>query len=62
TIANKRLLDGQFDDCELTLRDLAQIEASITKTLCAVYHARIKYPSDKPLDADTTPAPAAATA
>ncbi|MEM0915596.1 MAG: HDIG domain-containing metalloprotein, partial [Planctomycetota bacterium] len=46
TIANKRLLDGQFDDCELTLRDLAQIEASITKTLCAVYHARIKYPSD----------------
>ncbi|MEM6552434.1 MAG: HDIG domain-containing metalloprotein [Planctomycetota bacterium] len=64
TIANKRLLDGQFDDCELTLRDLAQIEASITKTLCAVYHARIKYPSDKPIvtPEESSAPPAAASA
>lgn len=46
-IATKRLMDGQFDECELTLSDLHRIEQSITKTLCAIYHARIKYPGDK---------------
>ena len=44
TMANKRLMDGQFDQCPLTLRDLSRVEAAITKTLCAVYHTRIKYP------------------
>lgn len=44
TIAMKRLMDGQFDDCALTLADVARAEAAITKTLCAIYHARIKYP------------------
>ncbi len=57
SIANKRLMDNQFDACEMTLRDLAQIEEAIIKTLCAVYHTRIKYPSDKPL-----PTPAGSTA
>ncbi|MEM0915160.1 MAG: metal-dependent phosphohydrolase, partial [Planctomycetota bacterium] len=50
--ANKRLMDGQFDDANLTLAELSRVEASITKTLNAIYHARIKYPdggrSDKP--------------
>lgn len=44
-IATKRLMDGQFDECEMTLADLHKIETSITKTLCAIYHARIKYPA-----------------
>jgi len=44
SIAMKRLMDGQFDDCALTLQDLARAEAAITKTLCAIYHARVKYP------------------
>jgi len=46
TLANKRLMDGQFDDANLTLADLSRVEASITKTLNAIYHARIKYPGD----------------
>ena len=46
-MANKRLMDGQFDQCPLTLRDLSRVEAAITKTLCAVYHTRIKYPDGK---------------
>ena len=46
-MASKRLMDNQFDECHLTLRELAQMEAAITKTLCAIYHARIKYPGDK---------------
>lgn len=44
SMALKRLMDGQFDDCNLTLTELSKIEASISKTLCAVYHKRIKYP------------------
>jgi putative nucleotidyltransferase with HDIG domain len=43
-MAMKRLQDGQFDECELSLRDLSQIEASISKTLAAHYHSRIAYP------------------
>ena len=39
----KRLLDGQFDECNLTLAELKQIEDSLAKSLIAVYHARIRY-------------------
>jgi putative nucleotidyltransferase with HDIG domain len=44
-LANKRLTDGQFDDCDLTMRDLVRIEASMVKTLLSFYHGRIAYPS-----------------
>lgn len=47
TMSNKRLMDGQFDDCELTLQDLSRIEVAITKSLNAMYHSRVKYPGDK---------------
>ena len=40
----KRLQDGQFDECDLSLRELSQIEASISKTLAAHYHGRMAYP------------------
>ena len=43
-MAMKRLLDGQFDHCSLTLAELSAIEQAITKTLCAIHHSRIKYP------------------
>lgn len=46
-MANKRLMDGQFDDCNLTLAELHTIQQSITKTLAAIHHARIKYPGEK---------------
>lgn len=46
-MARKRLMDGQFDECNLTLSELHKIEQSIIKTLCAVYHGRIAYPSEK---------------
>lgn len=45
-MASKRLMDGQFDECNLTLSELHKIEQSIIKTLCAVYHGRIAYPSE----------------
>ena len=46
-IAMKRLLDGQFDECGLTLRELATVEDSLIKSLTAVYHGRIKYPEQR---------------
>ena len=46
-IAMKRLLDGQFDACGLTLQELATIEDSLVKSLTAVYHGRIKYPDQR---------------
>ncbi|MBL7215711.1 MAG: HDIG domain-containing protein [Phycisphaerae bacterium] len=49
-IAMKRLQDGQFDECDLTLRELSQIEISLSKSLAAHHHGRIAYPKteDKP--------------
>jgi putative nucleotidyltransferase with HDIG domain len=40
----KRLLDGQFEECGLTLTELHQIEEALCKGLIALYHSRIKYP------------------
>ncbi len=45
SMAMKRLQDGQLNDCDLTMRELALIENSLIKSLCAMYHGRISYPS-----------------
>ena len=44
-LARKRLMDGQYDQCDLTFRELGLIEESTIKSLCAIYHGRISYPS-----------------
>ncbi len=46
-IVQKRLADGQFDECDLTFRELAVIRSSLVKSLNSIYHGRIKYPSDE---------------
>lgn len=61
TMANKRLMDGQFDECSLTLQELHKIEMSITKTLCAVYHGRIKYPAERKVVEQPAPPQAVAS-
>lgn len=43
-MGRKRLLDGQFDECGLTLHELHIMEESLIKSLTAVYHGRVKYP------------------
>lgn len=42
----KRLLDGQFEECGMTLTELHRIEESLSKSLTALFHARIKYPDE----------------
>lgn len=37
--------DGQFDQCLLTLEELAIVTSTLVKTLVAFSHARIKYPN-----------------
>jgi membrane-associated HD superfamily phosphohydrolase len=44
-LAMRRLTDGQFDECDLTMRELELVERSLVKTLLGIYHGRIAYPS-----------------
>ncbi len=44
----KRLLDGQFEESGLTLTELHLIEESLSKSLIALFHVRIKYPDVDP--------------
>ncbi len=46
-VAMKRLMDGQFAECGLTLAELARVEAALTKSLCGIYHSRIAYPTEE---------------
>jgi cyclic-di-AMP phosphodiesterase PgpH len=41
-------LDGQLEECELTLKDLQKIEESFSRILTAIFHQRIEYPSQQP--------------
>jgi putative nucleotidyltransferase with HDIG domain len=43
-IVRQRLEEGQFDDCNLTLRDLTRIKQSFVTLLTGIYHPRIPYP------------------
>jgi len=49
----KRLQDGQFDECDLSLRELSRIEAGISKALAAHYHSRIAYPKRPDIPEDS---------
>jgi cyclic-di-AMP phosphodiesterase PgpH len=42
-LAMKKLLDGQFDECGLTLQQLDRLKTSLVKSLTAIYHGRVKY-------------------
>ena len=53
-MAMKRLQDGQFDECDLTLSQLSKIETSLAKSLAAHHHGRIAYPKS-PDESDEQP-------
>ena len=46
-IIDERLDDGQFDECDLTLRDLERIRETFVAQLLGMYHRRIEYPQNK---------------
>jgi len=44
TIVDDCLRDGQFDDCDLTMRDLAIIVEALERSVATMFHHRIDYP------------------
>ena len=60
-LSHRRLVDGQFDDSPLTLRELRAVEDSIIKSLNAIYHGRISYPSLRGEARDDRPLPRVAS-
>ncbi len=45
-IIEERTSDGQFDECDLTLRDLERIREAFVGQLLGMYHTRIAYPQN----------------
>lgn len=44
-LVNGRIIDGQFDECNITLKELHQVELSICEGLNGTFHSRIEYPT-----------------
>ena len=44
-LLQERLDDGQFEDCDLTFRELLRARDTIVESLVGIYHPRIAYPS-----------------
>jgi membrane-associated HD superfamily phosphohydrolase len=44
-ITSNIFMDGQLDECDLTLRDLQKISDAFGRTLIAIYHHRVEYPA-----------------
>ena len=47
-IMNNKFIDGQLDECDLTLKNLHKISESFVRVLMGVFHTRLEYPEVKP--------------
>ena len=52
-IMEERVSDGQFDECDLTLRDLERIREAFVGQLLGMYHSRIAYPQSEVVDLES---------
>lgn len=48
-IIKDRLDDHQFNECDLTMRELDKIAETLKETVIGMFHSRIEYPDDKEL-------------
>jgi len=55
-IINRIFVDGQLDDCEITLKDLHQIARAFNRVLSGIYHHRPDYPEPATKEAAERPA------
>jgi len=46
-IINNKFIDGQLDECDLTLKDMHKIADSFVRVLMGVFHTRLNYPEEK---------------
>jgi hypothetical protein len=58
-IIDERTSDGQFDECDLTLRDLERIRTAFVQQLLGMYHTRIAYPQNTVVELESRRAAAA---
>ena len=42
-VINNKFIDGQLDECELTLKDIEKISGVFSKILSGIYHSRVNY-------------------
>ncbi|MGZ3723675.1 MAG: hypothetical protein ACXVA9_12120, partial [Bdellovibrionales bacterium] len=47
-IIQSKFLDGQLEECDLTLSDLSIIEDTYRRVILGIYHQRIDYPTATP--------------
>lgn len=52
-IIDERLKDGQFDECDLTLRDIERIREAFVSQLLGMYHQRIAYPQNRVVELES---------
>jgi len=52
-IMEERVNDDQFDECDLTLRDLERIREAFVGQLLGMYHSRIAYPQSEIVDLES---------
>ncbi|MFH1836990.1 MAG: HDIG domain-containing metalloprotein [Candidatus Omnitrophota bacterium] len=53
-IINNKFIDGQLDECDLTLKDMHKIAKSFERVLMGVFHTRLDYPEDTKKDESIT--------
>ncbi|VAX35190.1 Membrane protein containing HD superfamily hydrolase domain, YQFF ortholog [hydrothermal vent metagenome] len=53
-IINNKFIDGQLDECNLTLKNIDKISSTFVRILSAMYHSRIKYPEKKGNDGNSS--------
>lgn len=46
-IIQSKFLDGQLEECDLTLRDLSIIEDTYRRVILGIYHQRVDYPQQQ---------------
>ncbi len=52
-IFEERIADDQFDECDLTLRDIEKIREAFVEQLLGMYHQRIAYPQNKVVEIES---------
>jgi cyclic-di-AMP phosphodiesterase PgpH len=52
-IVSDRMEDGQFDECDLTLRDISLAQEAFVSQLLGMYHQRVAYPSSKVVEIES---------
>ncbi len=46
-VVNNKFIDGQLEECDLTLKDMHKIADAFVRVIMAAFHTRTSYPDDK---------------